>query len=163
MIILLCLFIGEKRNRYGDQERAFFSEEPSKGGFTRVASSMNDSWQLTPVLTMSCSSSSSSKQHSLQLQSGSRDAQKQQQEQSQDQNFVKLERKQETQKTIHFFDEWPVKERDSSSSSWPDLDDKSSNSGSVSTTQLSISIPSTNSSYDFPIFTSSRTTHNGSN
>ncbi|GMN53018.1 hypothetical protein TIFTF001_022159 [Ficus carica] len=95
-------FDSDWRNRYGDQERAFFSEEPSKGGFTRVASSMNDSWQLTP-------------------------------------------------------------ERDSSSSSWPDLDDKSSNSGSVSTTQLSISIPSTNSSYDFPIFTSSRTTHNGSN
>lgn len=65
-----------------------------------------------------------------------------------------MERKEETQKTIHFFDQWPVKEKDS----WLDLDDKSSNSGSVSTTQLSISIPT--SSYDFPVYSTSKT-HNG--
>ncbi|XP_030491333.2 growth-regulating factor 1 isoform X14 [Cannabis sativa] len=70
-------------------------------------------------------------------------------------NDVKMERKEATQKTIHFIDEWPVKEKDSS---WLELDDKSSNSGSVSTTQLSISIPT--SSYDFPIFNTCRT-HNG--
>ncbi|XP_062091175.1 growth-regulating factor 1-like isoform X7 [Humulus lupulus] len=69
-------------------------------------------------------------------------------------NDVKMERKEATQKTIHFIDEWPVKEKDS----WLELDDKSSNSGSVSTTQLSISIPT--SSYDFPLFNTCRT-HNG--
>ncbi|KAL9440953.1 hypothetical protein AB3S75_019600 [Citrus x aurantiifolia] len=52
------------------------------------------------------------------------------------------------QKTVHrFFDEWPPKSRDS----WLDLDDKSSKNASLSTTSLSISIPS---SHDFPIFSS---------
>ncbi|EXB38930.1 hypothetical protein L484_027365 [Morus notabilis] len=148
-----------------EHEHAFFSEEPSSGTITRGFSSMDDSWQLTPVLSMSCSSSSSSKQRStcsglqnehsyLQLQSASTQAYYKQQEHC---DLKKVERKEEiAQKTIHFFDEWPVKEKDS----WLDLDDKSSNSGSVSTTQLSISIPNTNSSsYDFPIFGSR--IHNG--
>ncbi|XP_030491328.2 growth-regulating factor 1 isoform X2 [Cannabis sativa] len=134
-------------------EHSFFSEEPSR---THVRDlSMDESWQLTP-LTMSCSSSSSKQrscsglqsEHSyLQLQSSNHcDLRR---------NDVKMERKEATQKTIHFIDEWPVKEKDSS---WLELDDKSSNSGSVSTTQLSISIPT--SSYDFPIFNTCRT-HNG--
>ncbi|PON53641.1 Growth-regulating factor [Parasponia andersonii] len=145
-------------------EHSFFSEEPS-GTHVRDLS-MDDTWQFTP-LTMSCSSSSSKQrnfsgsqnEHSyLQLQSSTH-GYKQHNEQDQQHcdlmgNDVKMERKEETQKTIHFFDEWPVKEKDS----WLDLDDKSSNSGSVSTTQLSISIPT--SSYDFPIFNTSRT-HNG--
>lgn len=123
----------------------------------------NDSWQLTP-LTMSSTSSSSLRQRScsalsndysyLQLQSLN-DHSKQQEQQ--DNGFymfggentnMKLG-KDEPQKTIHrFIDEWPHKGRDS----WLDLDDKSS------TTQLSISIPTT-SSHDFPTFTS--TSHHG--
>lgn len=134
--------------------------------------SMDDPWQLTP-LTMS---TSSSKQRScsglqnqsdyssyLQLQSLSDSTTKQSEE---DQHFfvlgsdIKLMEKEQPQpqpqKTIHhFFDEWPPKERDS----WVDqLDDKSSNSSSVSTTRLSISIPNS-SHHDFPIFSSR--THNG--
>ncbi|XP_062091171.1 growth-regulating factor 1-like isoform X3 [Humulus lupulus] len=145
-------------------EHSFFSEEPSR---THVRDlSMDDTWQLTP-LTMSCSSSSSKQrscsglqsEHSyLQLQNSTH-GYKQHSKQDQHhcdlmRNDVKMERKEATQKTIHFIDEWPVKEKDS----WLELDDKSSNSGSVSTTQLSISIPT--SSYDFPLFNTCRT-HNG--
>ncbi|KAL5572368.1 hypothetical protein UlMin_021965 [Ulmus minor] len=128
-------------------EHPFFSQEPS--GTIRGSSSMEDSWQLTPLTMSSCSSSLKQRtclglqidQSYLQLQSFKH--------QKQDHSG-----KQETQKTIHhFFDEWPKKERDLLF----DLDDKSSHSGSVSTTQLSISIPT--SSYDFPIFNSR--THNG--
>jgi hypothetical protein len=55
----------------------------------------------------------------------------------------KQQEQDEPRKTVHrFFDEWPHKERDQ----WLDLDDKSS------TTQLSISIPS--SAHDYPTFTS---------
>lgn len=133
---------------------------------------MDDSWQFTPLTISSssssttASSSSSSKQRScsglqsdysyLQLQSLNDHTPKQQDKQ--DQHFyvlgseidLKLERQQEEapQKTVHrFFDEWPPKTRDS----WLDLDDKSSNTASVSTTRLSISIPS---AHDFPIFSS---------
>ncbi|KAL4284312.1 hypothetical protein GQ457_16G002490 [Hibiscus cannabinus] len=61
----------------------------------------------------------------------------------------------EPRKTVHrFFDEWPPKHRDP----WLDsVDDKPSNGSSVSTTRLSISIPST--SNDFAIFNSRA--HNG--
>ncbi|KAJ0090904.1 hypothetical protein Patl1_13568 [Pistacia atlantica] len=97
----------------------------------------------------------------LQLQSLS-DHNPKQQHKQQDQNRyllgsdikcelpIRLDREHEEgpQKTVHrFFDEWPPKTRDS----WLDLDDKSSNSSSVSTTRLSISIPS---AHDFPIFNS---------
>ncbi|KAL5768538.1 hypothetical protein ACOSP7_015083 [Xanthoceras sorbifolium] len=146
-------------------EHAFFSE-PSGNMRNFSGSSMDDSWQLTP-LTMSSSSSSSSKQRScsglqndysyLQLQSLNDHTPKRQQQQKQDQHFcvlgseIKMDKDQEEgpQKTVHrFFDEWPPKTRES----WLDLDDKSSNSASVSTTRLSISIPS--SAHDFPIFSS---------
>lgn len=127
-------------------------------------SSLDDSWQLTP-LTMNSSSSSSSKQRTcsglqsdysyLQLQSLA-DHTPKQQHHKQDQHFcglgsdIKVEKDHEEgpQKTVHrFFDEWPPKTRES----WLDMDDKSSNSASVSTTRLSISIPS---AHDFPIFSS---------
>lgn len=142
-------------------EHAFFTE-PSGTMRSFSASSMEDSWQLTPLTI----SSSSSKQRScsglsndnneysyLQLQSLSGNNSKQPQ---QDQGcyisgagsdikcetFMKLG-KEEPQKTVHrFFDEWPPKSR----GSWLDLDDKSS------TTQLSISIPT--SSHDFATFSS---------
>lgn len=136
------------RNRfvYGQKEEvdeyAFF-KEPSGSSTMKSfsASSMeHDPWQLTP-LTMSSSSSSSTslRQRSfsalpndyscLQLQSLSEHSKQHEQD--------------EPQKTVHrFFDEWPHKGRDQ----WLDLDDKSS------TTQLSISIPS--STHDFPTFTS---------
>ncbi|XP_031267960.1 growth-regulating factor 1 isoform X1 [Pistacia vera] len=165
-----------RRNRYvydlkeeHVDEHAFFSE-PSGTIRSFSGSSMDDSWQLTP-LTMSSSSSSSSKQRGcsglqsdysyLQLQSLS-DHNPKQQHKQQDQNCyvlgsdikcelpIRLDREHEEgpQKTVHrFFDEWPPKTRDS----WLDLDDKSSNSSSVSTTRLSISIPS---AHDFPIFNS---------
>ncbi|KAE8682918.1 12-oxophytodienoate reductase 3-like [Hibiscus syriacus] len=91
-------------------------------------SSMDNSLQLTP-LTMSSASSKQSEYSYLKLQS---------------------KKDGEQQKTVHrFFDEWPLKHRDS----WLDLgDDKSPKGPSVSTTRLSISIPST--SNDFPIFNS---------
>ncbi|XP_044463551.1 growth-regulating factor 1-like isoform X2 [Mangifera indica] len=125
-------------------EHAFFSE-PSGTIRSFSGSSLDDSWQLTPLTMSSSSSSSSSKQRGcsglqndysyLQLQSLSDHTPKQQEHEG-------------PQKTVHrFFDEWPPKTRDS----WLDLDDKSSNSASVSTTRLSISIPS---AYDFPIFNS---------
>ncbi|KAM3693675.1 hypothetical protein ACJW31_07G001400 [Castanea mollissima] len=155
-------------------EHAFFSEPSGTMRSLSGPLSMDDPWQLTP-LTMS---TSSSKQRScsglqnqsdyssyLQLQSLSDSTTKQSEE---DQHFfvlgsdIKLMEKEQPQpqpqpqKTIHhFFDEWPPKERDS----WVDqLDDKSSNSSSVSTTRLSISIPNS-SHHDFPIFSSR--THNG--
>ncbi|XVF88876.1 hypothetical protein PTKIN_Ptkin19aG0085900 [Pterospermum kingtungense] len=144
-------------------EHAFFSE-PSGTMRSFSGSSVNDSWQLAP-LTMS--SSSSSKQRScsglqneysyLQLHSPKQSKQDDEQCYALGSNIkcempMKLE-KGEPQKTVHrFFDEWPPKQhRDS----WLDLDDKTS---SVSTTRLSISIPST-SSHDFPIFNSRL--HNG--
>ncbi|GAU33179.1 hypothetical protein TSUD_206380 [Trifolium subterraneum] len=140
-------------------EHAFFTE-PSGTMRSLSASSMDDSWQLTPL---TISSSSSSKQRNcsglsndneysyLQLQSlsdnnNNNSKQPQQQDQSfyisgNEETFMKQE-KEEPQKIFHrFFDEWPPK---SSRNSWLDLDDKSS------TTQLSISIPT--SSHDFTTF-----------
>ncbi|WJX90940.1 hypothetical protein P8452_72785 [Trifolium repens] len=153
------------RNRYvyglkeEVDEHAFFTE-PSGTMRSLSASSMDDTWQLKPL---TISSSSSSKQRNcsglsndneysyLQLQSLSNNnnsKQPQQQDQSyyisgNEETFMKQE-KEEPQKIFHrFFDEWPPK---SSRNSWLDLDDKSS------TTQLSISIPT--SSHDFTTFSS---------
>lgn len=118
------------------------------------ASSMDDSWQLTPL---TISSSSSSKQRScsglsneneysyLQLQSLSDNNNNNSKQPHQDQScyISGSDGKEEPQKIFHrFFDEWPPKSRNS----WLDLDDKSS------TTQLSISIPT--SSHDFTTFSS---------
>ncbi|KAF1887463.1 hypothetical protein Lal_00040517 [Lupinus albus] len=140
-------------------EHAFFTE-PSGNMRSFPASSMDDSWNLTP-LTISSSSSSKQRNFSgltndneysyLQLQSLSDNA-KQQPEQDQGcyndmkcENIMKLGDREEQppqQKTVHrFFDEWPPKRR----GLWLDLDDKSS------TTQLSISIPTSN---DFATFSS---------
>lgn len=150
-----------------DHEHVFFSEEPSGSvrGFSggSSSSSLDDqsSWKLTP-LTMSCSSSKQrscsglqNEQYSnyLQLQSHHKQDHQRQNYSSYvfNGNDTEMEREEETQnKTMHrFFDEWPVKDKDS----WLDLDDKSSNSGSVSTTRLSISIP-TSSPHEISIFTS---------
>ena len=180
---MICLlFVVGRRNRYvcglkeEVDEHAFFSEEPSRTvrGLSS-ASSMEDSWQFTP-LTMSCSSSStvkhnhensylqlqsanySHKQHDHYYKQSDHDHHHHQHFDLLGRDLVKLDRREDqTQKTIHFFDEWPMREKDSSTS-WLDLDDKSSNtSGNISTTQLSISMPK--SSYEFPIFSSR--THNG--
>ncbi|XP_065850394.1 growth-regulating factor 1-like [Euphorbia lathyris] len=165
------------RNAYGMKEEvdehAFFSEQSGSGSMRSLSgSSMDDhAWQLTP-LTMSSSStnSTSSNQRNmsglqneypyLQLRSLSDHdhASKQQQKQY---NYVhgnmKNERDEPQNKTVHrFFDEWPLKNKDS----WLDLDDKSQNSTSVSTTRLSISIPSS-SSHDFPNIFNSRTHNDG--
>ncbi|XP_019464484.1 PREDICTED: growth-regulating factor 6-like isoform X3 [Lupinus angustifolius] len=155
----------DSRNRYvyGQKEEvdehAFFNE-PSGNMRSFSASSIDDSWNLTPL---SINSPSSSKQRNfsgltnndneysyLQLQSLS-DNSKQQPKQDQGfyndikcEKFMKLGDKEEPpqQKTVHrFFDEWPPKSR----GTWLDLDDKSS------TTQLSISIPT---SHDFGTFSS---------
>ncbi|KAE9601594.1 putative transcription factor interactor and regulator C3H-WRC/GRF family [Lupinus albus] len=155
----------DSRNRYiyglkeEVDEHAFFTE-PSGNMRSFPASSMDDSWNLTP-LTISSSSSSKQRNFSgltndneysyLQLQSLSDNA-KQQPEQDQGcyndmkcENIMKLGDREEQppqQKTVHrFFDEWPPKRR----GLWLDLDDKSS------TTQLSISIPTSN---DFATFSS---------
>ncbi|KAK4265625.1 hypothetical protein QN277_026652 [Acacia crassicarpa] len=140
-------------------EHAFFTE-PSGTMRSFSASSMEDtSWHLTP-LSMSSSSSSSMKQRSsysglspteyssyLQLQKQNPNESRNQQ--GQDCYLLGLGKPQEepnhnqNQKTVHrFFDEWPNK----SKNSWLDLDDKSS------TTQLSISIPSTTTDSDHDHF-----------
>ncbi|XP_039004802.1 growth-regulating factor 1-like isoform X1 [Hibiscus syriacus] len=141
-------------------EHAFFSE-PSGTMRSFPGSSVDDSWQFGPL---KMSSSSSSKQRNcseysyLQLQSLTDHSTKQSKRDDDEQCYIRFEmpnelEKGEPPKTVHrFFDEWPPKQRDSCL----DLDDKSSNSSSVSTTRLSISIPST--SHDFPIFNSR--THN---
>ncbi|GLT74286.1 hypothetical protein SLA2020_460910 [Shorea laevis] len=145
-------------------EHAFFSE-PSGTMRSFSGSSMEDSWQLTPLTMSSTSSSTPSKQRNneyscLQLQS-LHDSSPKQNKHEQQQFYAlgnetkggmptKLEKNEEPQKTVHrFFDEWPPNHRDS----WLDLDDKTSNKASPTTTaRLSISIPS--SSHDFPIFNS---------
>ncbi|GMI81324.1 hypothetical protein HRI_001801500 [Hibiscus trionum] len=138
-------------------EHAFFSE-PSGTMRSFSGSSVDDSWQLAP-LTMSSSSSKQSEYSYLQLQSLTNHSTKQSKQDNDEHCYIKFEmpnefEKGEPPKTVHrFFDEWPPKHRDS----WLDLDDKSSNSSSVSTTRLSISTPST--SHDFPMFSSRA--HNG--
>ncbi|KAJ7979257.1 Growth-regulating factor-like protein [Quillaja saponaria] len=153
------------RNRYfyGQKEEvdehAFFSE-PSGNTRSFSASSLDESWQLTPL---TISSSSSSKQRNcsglqngysyLQLQSMSDDNTNVVGGDIKSEIPLKLG-KEEPQKTIHrFFDEWPPNSRDS----WLDVDDKSSNTSSASTTRLSISIPT---SHNFPTF-NPRTHHDG--
>lgn len=172
-----------RRNRpyfYGMKEdvdeHPFLSEEHSRNNMRNFStSSMEDSWQLTP-LTMSCSSSSSSKhrnncsallpEYSSYLQLTPQrfgDSPKQLQ---QEEHYYEMQRKMmerdEPQKTMHhFFDEWSPKDN---RESWLDLDDKSSNNnnnGSVSSaTQLSMSIPNS-SQHDFSsIFSSNKHNQN---
>ncbi|KAG5243517.1 hypothetical protein OIU77_030598 [Salix suchowensis] len=167
------------RNVYGLKEEvdehAFFSE--SSGSMRSLSgSSLDDASQLSPLtMNSSPSNTNSSKQRSLsglhneysylQLQSLSDHDTPKQQKQYQHSYLlgssnigslgpIEME-KEKSQKTVHrFFDEWPPENKDS----WLDLADKSSNSASVSTTGLSMSIPS---SHDFlPIF-SSRTNNDG--
>ncbi|KAM0969900.1 hypothetical protein EV1_017848 [Malus domestica] len=149
----------EYRNRYAYgmkeevDEHAFFSEPSGTVRGFSGSSSMDDSWQFTPL---TISTSSSSKQRSCSaFQSDQQDQQlrsikhQKQDHHQQQQHYYAMDRNEGSQKTVHrFFDEWPPKDKDS----WLDLDDKSSNSGSVSTTRLSISIPT--SGHDFPVFTS---------
>lgn len=130
------------------------------------ASSLEDSWQLTP-LTMSCSSSSSRHKNCsalqgdyssyLQLQSFG-DSPKQL---KQEEHYYEMQNKmgrEEPQKIMHhFFDEWSPKDRES----WLDLDDKSSNTGSVSATRLSMSISNNSLQHDFSsIFNSNKHNEN---
>lgn len=144
-------------------EHAFFSEQPSSGAIRSFSgSSMDDpSWQLTP-LKVSSSPLDHSKQRScsvlqsdyscLQLQSFSDTS-----NQKHDQHFYVLgsnlkyekpEREEPEKTTVHrFFDEWP------------DSEDKSPRDALVSTTQLSISMPNSSSSFDFSI--SNSRPHNG--
>ncbi|XP_038699388.1 growth-regulating factor 1-like isoform X1 [Tripterygium wilfordii] len=134
------------RNRYiyglkeDVDEHAFFSEPSGTIRSFSGSSSLDDSWQLTPLtMTSSFSSKQRNDYSSLQLQSSLTDHQKQDQHSYllDSQMALKLEREEqeEPQKTVHhFFDEWPHKNKNS----WLDLDDKSS----ISTTRLSISIPS---------------------
>ncbi|XP_021661792.2 growth-regulating factor 1 [Hevea brasiliensis] len=168
------------RSAYGLKEEvdehAFFSEH--SGSMRNLSgSSLDNAWQFTPLTMSSSSTTSSSNQrsssslhneysylqlHSLSDRDHDHDAPKQQKQYQQSYLLgtdmkgllpTKIEREEEPQKIFHrFFDEWPPKNKDS----WLNLDDKSPNSTSVSTTRLSISIPS--SSHEFPIFNSR--THN---
>ncbi|XP_022932403.1 growth-regulating factor 5-like isoform X1 [Cucurbita moschata] len=128
------------RDTYGLKEKvdeyAFFSQEPSE------TAARADSLQLTP-LTMSCSSLYPKQNNCSSLQN---DQSCYQPHQSLT-DPLKQQKRDESQKTVHrFFDEWPPKERGSRL----DFEDKSSNTGSVSTIRPSTSIPTT--SNDFPIF-----------
>ncbi|CAK9326740.1 unnamed protein product [Citrullus colocynthis] len=150
-----------RRNRYvygGKEEdvdeQPFVREEQHSGNMRGCsASSMEDSWQLTP-LTMSSSSSSSRYKNGsalegdyssyLQLQSFGKYNEMQ----------SKMEREEPQKVMHHFFDEWSAKDRES----WVDLDDKSSNNtGAVSATRLSMSIPNNDFS---SIFTSNKHNEN---
>ncbi|XP_022154687.1 growth-regulating factor 5-like isoform X2 [Momordica charantia] len=147
-------------------EHPFLSEEHSGNMRGFSASSLEDSWQLTP-LTMSCSSSSSRHKNCsalqgdyssyLQLQSFG-DSPKQL---KQEEHYYEMQNKmgrEEPQKIMHhFFDEWSPKDRES----WLDLDDKSSNTGSVSATRLSMSISNNSLQHDFSsIFNSNKHNEN---
>ncbi|XP_008242216.1 PREDICTED: growth-regulating factor 1 isoform X1 [Prunus mume] len=147
----------EYRNRYvyglkeEVDEHAFFSEPSGSVRDFSGSSSMDDSWQFTPLTMSTCTSSSSKQRSCSALQSEHSHLQLQSNITPKQQNYyalgsdMKMDRNEGTQKTIHrFFDEWPLKDKDS----WLDLDDKSSNSGSVSNTRLSIS------THDFPVFSS---------
>ncbi|KGN66287.1 growth-regulating factor 4 [Cucumis sativus] len=127
-------------------EKVFFSQEPSEaiGRADFSASSIASSLQLTP-LTMS-SSLYPKQNNSSSLQSDQSSFYQLHQNLTEP---LKQQKRDESQKTVHrFFDEWPPKDR----GSWLDFADKSSNTSSVSTTRLSISIPT--ASNDFPIFRS---------
>ncbi|XP_054808043.1 growth-regulating factor 1-like isoform X2 [Prosopis cineraria] len=134
-------------------EHAFF-KEPSGTMRSFSASSMEDSsWHLAP-LSMSSSSSSSkqrsysglSTEYSSYLQLQNQNLGECTNQQDQDYYMLGLRKSEEpqNQKTVHrFFDESPNK----SKNSWLDCDDKSS------TTQLSISIPTSSDDHDhFPSF-----------
>ncbi|XP_023516140.1 growth-regulating factor 6-like isoform X2 [Cucurbita pepo subsp. pepo] len=127
-------------------EHVFFSQEPSEATARAdfSASSTVDSLQLTP-LTMSCSSLYPKQNNFSSLQSGQSCYPLHQSLT----DPLKQQKREESQKKVHrFFDEWPQKE----GGSWLDFNDKSSNIGSVSTTRLSISIPT--ASNELPIFRS---------
>ncbi|GAB4853730.1 hypothetical protein Ancab_040606 [Ancistrocladus abbreviatus] len=143
-------------------EHAFFNESSgTMRGFS--GSSMDDPWQHNPLkmsgggtgLNQPRQSSCSGLQSGYPYLELKNEASKQEKQNQQcyawgrDFNCelsMKVERENEPQKTIHhFFDEWPPKGRDS----WHD---------SSSTTQLSISIPT--SSHDF-ILSNSRTHSDG--
>ncbi|KAL1363660.1 hypothetical protein AAHE18_03G164000 [Arachis hypogaea] len=110
-------------------ERAFF-KEPSSTLKSFSGSSIDDSWQLTPLTISTSSSSSSTKQRRCTSLSNNIESL----------NERSKNQEQDQKTTVHsFFDEWPHKGRGF------DSDDKCS-----STTKLSISIPST-SFHDFPV------------
>ncbi|XP_038889132.1 growth-regulating factor 6-like isoform X2 [Benincasa hispida] len=147
------------RNVYGGKEEdvdqhPFVREQHSGNMRGFSASSMEDPWQLTP-LTMSCSSSSSRYKNGSALQGDYSSYLQLQSFGKYNEMQSKMERD-EPQKTMHhFFDEWSPKESDRES--WVDLDDKSSNTGSVCATRLSMSIPN----HDFSsIFTSNKHNEN---
>ncbi|XLS97362.1 hypothetical protein HN51_040097 [Arachis hypogaea] len=136
-------------------EHAFFTE-PSGTMRSFSASSMDDSWQLTPLtISSSTSSNENNNEYSyLQLHHHSFNADHNNNNSKHQQGggcymaLGKEEKPHHQKTTVHrFFDEWPHKSR--GGSSWLDLDDKSS------TTQLSISIPT--SSHDFTTFISRNT------
>lgn len=135
------------------------------------ASSMEDPWQLTP-LTMSCSSSSPRHKNCsalqgdyssyLQLQSfGGSPKQVKQDEHyyavgKYNEMQSKMDREKPEKTMHHFFGEWSPEDRES----WVDLDDKSSNTGAVSETRLSMSILNS-SQHDFSsIFSSNKHNEN---
>lgn len=144
----------------GVDEHAFFSE-PSSATKNFSDSSMEDTWQFTPLAISSSLTSSRQSDYSSYLQLHSiGDFPKQESKPNHHHYYalgseskyempMKLESEREPHKTIHrFFDEKPIRGRDS----WLDQDEKSSNS---STTRLSISMPSS-SSDGLPLFGSRR-------
>ncbi|XP_023546921.1 growth-regulating factor 5-like isoform X3 [Cucurbita pepo subsp. pepo] len=166
-----------RRNRYvyaGKEDvdkHPFLSEEHSGNMRGFSASSMEDPWQLTP-LTMSCSSSSPRHKNCsalqgdyssyLQLQSfGGSPKQVKQDEHyyavgKYNEMQSKMDREKPEKTMHHFFGEWSPKDRES----WVDLDDKSSNTGAVSETRLSMSILNS-SQHDFSsIFSSNKHNEN---
>ncbi|XP_017221914.1 growth-regulating factor 1 [Daucus carota subsp. sativus] len=124
-------------------EHPFFSESSGTVRSMSGSSVGDSSWHLEPLTVggsafrqKPCSASQNGYSY-LQLTS------KEKQDDQQyyllnDESSLKMERDDEPQKVMHhFFDEWPKTKE-----SWLETDDKLSNHAQVSTTQLSISMPS---------------------
>ncbi|OVA08358.1 WRC [Macleaya cordata] len=147
----------------GLDERSFFSE-PS-GSLRNVPDlSLDNSWKFTPLRMSSSSSFTQPKENNncySALQNGYSQQQysdisgqqnKHQQEQHcfvlgtdfKSERPVKVDKQEEPQQPLrHFFDEWPLKSRES----WMNMEEERLNRASFSTTQLSISIPEPSSDF----------------
>lgn len=120
-------------------EHPFFSESSGTVRSMSGSSVGDSSWHLEPLTV----GGSTFRQKTCSgLQNGYSYLKQEKEDQQQyyvlnDEASLKMERDDEPQKVMHhFFDEWPKNKE-----SWLESDDKLSNHGQVSTTQLSISMP----------------------
>lgn len=148
-----CRYISGAKTEVG--EHSFFSEASGSTRGLRMDSSVNNSWRLMPSSHDASSfplmetrensileSTSSPLHHPMHINSLS--LQQQQQYSFLGSGFSSANPvvKPENQPLRPFFDEWPR-----TKDSWSDIEDERSNRTSLSTTQLSISIPMVSSAF----------------